>query len=282
MYAPQAAPGHGEMLCSLSGHWMIYQLENGHRMTSDDLLIAYIVIQHYKDRPIPREYLDIGTGLGSVLNLVNWAFHGKLEKSVGIEAQKIHVDLARKTTAINGIDHITTIIHHDLRSLIDGSHDEDFPDTEKFGLITGTPPYFPAANGSLPVNVGRGMCAFELRGGIEVYCRMARRHLREEPSSRFIVTQTSLEIERTLEAARNEGFALVEEWDVHGIEGKPALFSVFVFMLDGFTHDADATVTSVYIRGRDGQFTPIMNQVFRATGKPAAKFEPLCIPKSLE
>ena len=54
------------------------------------------------------------------------------------------------------------------RTVDTGTRTTDTPstrttDTLSFDLVTGTPPYFPSTNGALPMDPGRGQCAFECR-----------------------------------------------------------------------------------------------------------------------
>lgn len=64
------------MLTSLCGRWMIYQIEHGHRTTTDDCALAAIIVQHFKSNhhveKLVERYIDLGTGLSSVLQLVSW------------------------------------------------------------------------------------------------------------------------------------------------------------------------------------------------------------------
>ncbi|KAI8912683.1 hypothetical protein EDD86DRAFT_202038 [Gorgonomyces haynaldii] len=263
------APSNGEMLTALSGHWMIYQLEFGHRMTTDDVLGGYVAIEHMKALKPPKKYLDLGTGLGSVLNLVNWAFHDSIEKSVGVEAQLLHVNLARKTLEFNGISDKVQIVHQDLRHLIE---EDCLYDT--FDLITGTPPYFNITDGTLPHDIGRGMCAFEIRGGVEVYVDVGVKYLASD-ESRLIIVNTSLEIRRTVCYAQSKGLFLLEQLDVHGKEGKPSLFTVFVF---GRSEQAPKR-SHLNVRDLNGQHTPEMDLVHKTIGKPPVRFEPASCPK---
>jgi tRNA1Val (adenine37-N6)-methyltransferase len=266
MYDERIAPKEQEFLSSLCGNWMIYQLEHGHRVTTDDIVAAYVAITN---APSVESYLDIGTGLGSVLTIVNWAFHGRIQRSFGIEAQEIHVELARRTIDINGTN--ATIVHYDLRDMPLSSIKQEFD------LITGTPPYFPTDNGVLPQNLGRGMCAFEIRGGIEVYCKCASLYLKKHSESRFIVAQTSLEIERSEKAGYDVGFEIVKRFDIHGIIGKPSLFSVFVFKWGQSI--SKYPVTTIYVRGSDGQFTKEMKDIYETIGKPPPQYEKSTVPK---
>lgn len=127
------------------------------------------------------------------------------------------------------------------------------------------------------------MCAFELRGGIEVYCKTASINLSRIPSARFIVVNTSLEITRTEIAGSKNGLRVIERWDVHGIITKPRLFSVFVLCWDDLIQEndgRDCIVKKIYIRGEDGQFTSEMKDILKMTGKPPPDHEPFSTPKS--
>ena len=97
-----------------------------------------------------------------------------------------------------------------------------------FDIVTGTPPYFPSKNGALPLDAGRGQCAFECRGGIEAYIRACTLNISSKPFARFIVCQTYLEVRRTEESASVCGMVICKRLDVYGREGQCSpLFCVF-------------------------------------------------------
>ena len=259
-YDPLMKPRLNEILCGLSGKWCIYQHEHGHRVTTDDYCCAAIAVQEMKSKSITA-HLDLGTGLGSVLNLVRWAFND-LQQSTGVEAQVKNAELAKKTIEFNFGSLNADIINCDLREL-------DFMKLGKFDLVTGTPPYFRNHSGSLPVEDGRHMCAFEFRGGIQDYCFLASKLLRDR-DSRFVVANTSLEISRTETCGRDHGLELVRRVDFHGKEGKRSLFSIFVFRLclrnDSNTQDThqeprldspalQPEIESINIRDCNGEYT---------------------------
>ncbi|KAI8916679.1 hypothetical protein DFJ77DRAFT_460846 [Powellomyces hirtus] len=287
------APRPGEMLTSLAGGWMIYQLCDQHRYTTDDVCTAAIALRvvgalaasrEFQSQPTPIKYLDIGTGLGSVLGMVTWgllADHSStthLVRAAGIEAQTTHVQLALRTAAYNGTVPLTTIIHGDLRDLAAGSLvPPDGPNS--YDLVTGTPPYFPTTHGSLPTHPQRGMCSFELRGGIETYMQAAAKALtRDNPEARFVVCQTGREIPRTEHAASEVGFKVVQRWDVYG-RSKDSnsrnfpLFCVFVCSWKGDDGEASYErptypVHLLHVRDETGNFSPMMRQLMFAVGKP--------------
>jgi tRNA1(Val) A37 N6-methylase TrmN6 len=271
MYDEVVKPECGVMLTALSGHWCIYQIEDGHRITTDDVACAAIAIQMTQKYNVNVPvHLDIGCGLGSVLTMVHWALHSSIIQSIGIEAQSIHVELARKTLEFNGITEKCQIYHRDLRDVAMGDLDN-----QKFKLITGTPPYFSLTTGSVPVVAGRGMCAFEFRGGIDLYCKVASFFL--EDDGLFVVTNTTFEASRTVEAGIAVGLHLVEQIDFHGRQGKESLFSVFVFRKK--QHVLEKTHRAIFIRDMNGQYSPQYNELTFLVGKPPPRFEQASIPK---
>lgn len=296
-----------EMLTGLCGHWMIFQFEYGHRMTVDDVCVG--AIASAQDIKI-ETYLDLGTGLGSVLNIVNWTRHGEIKKAFAFEAQEKNYRLAKKTIQYNCINHIVDIMNLDMRTLCDGGEVEAQV-VEKIGkvdLITGTPPYFPLDNKTLPDDVGRGMCAFEIRGGVEVYCEIASKFINK--NGRFVIANGYLQLQRTLKNALEVGFVCRERYDIHGKEDKEPLFAVFCFEYLGldfirsshyshllsealsadditrFDNDAifnqydkeKSIVKRINIRGFDCQFTKEYEELMASIGKPPVTFEIETIP----
>ena len=115
----------------------------------------------------------------------------------------------------------------DLAQYAEGNLDLNDLDL-KFNIVTGTPPYFPSKNGALPLDAGRGQCAFECRGGIEVYIETCSKLMSDHPASRFFVCQTYLEVKRTERSATKNGMKIIKRLDVYGKVGlKDPLFCVF-------------------------------------------------------
>jgi hypothetical protein len=131
---PAFQPRRGETLCSLSGHYMIYQYTKGHRFTTDDVCTAYFAYNEMKEAiignraqnikqnltqnldnntsglsPSPSSsqsssHLDLGCGLGSVLLMLKWKFGDSIKQSIGVEAQGANLDLARRSITYNGLE----------------------------------------------------------------------------------------------------------------------------------------------------------------------------------
>ncbi|ORY53052.1 hypothetical protein BCR33DRAFT_185372 [Rhizoclosmatium globosum] len=265
------------MITALCGHWSIFQLVQGHRYTTDDLSCAAIAILEYttKGLPSPKRHIDIGCGLGSVLLFVKWQFHDSLEMSIGIEAQEKHVELARKSVSVNmgNQDSNDTVIsevrHGDLRSLAEGNLQLlNEAEENSFDLITGTPPYFPVTEGVLPTVQGRGMCSFELRGGVETYCLAAKRCLRKSKEARFVFVQTAIEIKRSERAIWDLGeMEVLERVDFLGSESKKD--PLFVIFVCGWGEKKEMYPTrTIAVRTSDGAYTRKYHDMLVLVGKP--------------
>src|SRR3954464_288340 len=126
----------GESLDALAGHFRIYQLEGGHRYSTDDVLVAW-----YGTAFGPRadRVLELGSGIGSVGMIAAWRLPGA--RFVTVEAQDESIRLARKAAAYNGLDDRYEIRHGDFRdpALLGPG--------ERFDLVLGSPPYFPPGTG---------------------------------------------------------------------------------------------------------------------------------------
>jgi tRNA1(Val) A37 N6-methylase TrmN6 len=180
----------GEQLCNLVGKWRILQRIGSHRWTTDDIVTAYVAASTFvktnnEDEAAIR-YLDLGTGNGSVLQMVTWYLLSKLGiantarrktlQAFGVEARTEAVGLARRSLAFNlgrfeyngkvcsgavlksnkevePMKHDVQIVNGDFRDLIAISNDKEQSQSnpnkdlqmvasQKYDLITGTPPYF--------------------------------------------------------------------------------------------------------------------------------------------
>src|SRR5207248_3005801 len=67
--APEVAPN--ETLDAISGHFRIFQLRDGHRFSTDDVLTAWYGTTW---APSPARVLDLGAGIGSVGMIAAWRF----------------------------------------------------------------------------------------------------------------------------------------------------------------------------------------------------------------
>ena len=121
-----------ETLDAISGHFRLFQLRDGHRFSTDDILTAWYGTSWC---PTARTALDLGSGIGTVGMICAWRLPGA--RFVTVEAQNDSVVLARKSVRYNGLTDRYEIRAGDFRS------PEILSANEKFDLITGSPPYFP-------------------------------------------------------------------------------------------------------------------------------------------
>jgi tRNA1(Val) A37 N6-methylase TrmN6 len=257
---PALAPRAGEDLCWLAGDWRILQRVDGHRWSLDDLVTAHFAARACGDVP-PRRFLDLGCGIGSVLMLVAWRFpdaHG-----VGVEAQEVSVELARRSLAGNGADARCSVRLGDLRD------PSTMPEGTRFDLVTGTPPYLPPGSARASQRVQCAPCRMEERGGIEDYCLAAARAL--APGGCFVACAGGTQRARVEAAARAAGLCLTSSRDVVPREGKAPLLAVHV--LRSAEEVARRCLVApeeppLVVRAADGRWTDEFRALRRDMGMP--------------
>jgi tRNA1(Val) A37 N6-methylase TrmN6 len=153
-------------LDAISGHFRLFQLENGHRFSTDDVLTAWYGTTWC---PTARTALDLGSGIGAVGMIAAWRLPGT--RFVTVEAQEESTRLARKSARWNGVEARYDIRRGDFRE--SGVLRPD----ERFDLVLGSPPYFPPGSGVEGDHPQKIACRFELRGTVADYCAVAARHL---------------------------------------------------------------------------------------------------------
>ena len=204
---------------ALVANWSIYQRENGHKTSTDDVLTAWYAAKNMGLRA-PNRYLDLGCGIGSVLLLTSHALRPQL--SIGIEAQAQSALMAQKTVSQLPTDLSIEVMHSDFRSVIDTKL------RGSFELVTGSPPYFPVGTGTMSKDYQRSACRFELRGGVEAYCVSAAEAMSE--TGTFILVHQTEWNERVLKAAEQAELYLQNQLNVLMREDRDRPFlSVYCF-----------------------------------------------------
>ena len=100
-----------ETLDAISGHFRLFQLRDGHRFSTDDILTAWYGTSWC---PTARTVLDLGSGLGTVGMICACRLPGA--NLVTVEAQAESVALARKSARYNGIADRYEIREGDFRA----------------------------------------------------------------------------------------------------------------------------------------------------------------------
>jgi tRNA1(Val) A37 N6-methylase TrmN6 len=249
----------GETLDAISGHFRIYQLRNGHRFSTDDLLTAW-----YGTTCVPTAAtaLDLGSGIGSVAMMAAWRLSAT--RFVTIEAQAESVRLARKSAAYNGLDARVDIRHGDFREVSTLAADEPFD------LVLGSPPYFPVGTGIEGDHPQKVACRFELRGDIGDYARVAAAHL--APGGVFACVFPEEQRLRAEAAARDASLVVLRRRPVIFREGDVPLVTLFAMMrrrdLSEAWRDRAWVEPPLVIRSADGGVHPEYVAVKLSIGFP--------------
>src|SRR5687768_17152224 len=254
--------GDGETLDSLGGHFRIFQLEKGHRFSTDDILTAW-----YGTSWAPRveTALDTGSGIGTVAMLAAWRLPGA--RFVTVEAQVESVALARKSVEWNGLTERIELRVGDFRD------EQMFSSDEKFDLVLGSPPYFPPGTGIEGDHPQKIACRFELRGDISDYCKAAS--LRVAAGGLFACVfpvNPPEQHQRVREAAAAAGLTIVRWRPVVFREPEPPLIGLFAMMrstdLPDWMRDRTWEEPALTIRDKGGAIHPEYSTVKLSFGFP--------------
>jgi tRNA1Val (adenine37-N6)-methyltransferase len=250
-----------ETLDAISGHFRLFQLRDGHRFSTDDILTAWYGTTWC---PTARTALDLGSGIGTVGMICAWRLPGA--KFVTVEAQSESVVLARKSARYNGIENRYEIREGDFRAL------EIFRADETFDLITGSPPYFPPDAGVKSEHPQKLACRFELRGNIDDYCSTASKHLASGGFFACVFPHEPMQLARLETAAKNSDLVIVRKRPVVFREGDAPLVALFGLMraddLPGWFRGQTWVEPELIIRAHDGKIHPEYSAVKLAIGFP--------------
>lgn len=252
----------GETLDAISGYFRLFQLRNGHRFSTDDVLTAWYGTSWC---PSARAILDLGSGLGTVGMIAAWRLPGS--RLVTVEAQEESVRLARKSSAWNGLDDRCEIRLGDFRDpMVIG-------EAERFDLVLGSPPYFPLGSGIEGDHPQKVACRFEVRGNIADYCLSAARHLAHGGFFGCVFPIDPPEQEaRVREGAAGAGLTVVRRRPVVLREGERPLLGLLGMMrasdLPEWMRDQTWSEPALIIRSRDGSVHPEYSAIKLAFGFP--------------
>lgn len=265
---PPGALGHGpqpeagESLDAISGHFRLFQLVDGHRFSTDDVLTAWYGSTWCATA---RNVLDLGSGIGSVAMIAAWRLPGA--HFVTVEAQARSVRLARKSAQWNGLTQRCEIRRGDFR--VAGVLGPD----ERFDLVLASPPYFPAGSGIHGDHPQKIECRFEMLGDIGDYCAAAARHL--APGGIFACVfpvAPAAQHDRVRGGARAAGLSIVRWRPVTLKEGEAPLLGLFAMVRCTDLPEPQRTRTwaeaPLVIRCRDGSVHPEYSAVKLSFGFP--------------
>jgi tRNA1(Val) A37 N6-methylase TrmN6 len=250
-----------ETLDAISGHFRLFQLRDGHRFSTDDILTAWYGTSW---GPTAQTALDLGSGIGTVGMICAWRLLGT--RFVTVEAQQESVALAIKSARYNGLTNRYEIREGDFRE--PGVLRSD----EKFDLITGSPPYFPQGAGIESDHPQKLACRFELRGTVADYCTVAAKHLALGGFFACVFPFEPAQLDRVRTGAKAAGLIIVRQRPVIFREGEPSLISLFGLMraadLPEWFRSQTWEEPPLTIRKRDGSIHPEYSAVKLAIGFP--------------
>lgn len=250
-----------ETLDAISGHFRLFQLRDGHRFSTDDILTAWYGTSWC---PTAQSALDLGSGIGTVGMICAWRLPGA--KFVTVEAQSDSLTLARKSARYNGLAERYEIRAGDFRDA------SILRPEEKFDLITGSPPYFPQGAGVESEHPQKLACRFELRGTIADYCVTAAKHLASGGFFACVFPVESAQLARVAAGAKAANLVIVRRRPVVFREGDPPLIGLFGLMraedLPEWFRGQTWVEPDLIIRARDGKIHPEYSAVKLAIGFP--------------
>jgi tRNA1(Val) A37 N6-methylase TrmN6 len=250
-----------ESLDAISGHFRLFQLSDGHRFSTDDILTAWYGSSWC---PTARRVLDLGSGIGTVGMICAWRLPGS--RLVTVEAQAESVALARKSACYNGLTDRYEIREGDFRA------PDMFAPGETFDLVTGSPPYFPPDSGIKSEHPQKLACRFELRGTVADYCATAARRLAPGGFFACVFPHEPAQRARVEAGAREAQLVIVRKRPVVFREGDPPLVALFGLMraedLPEWFRGQTWTEPDLIIRTRDGRIHPEYSAVKLAIGFP--------------
>ncbi len=258
--APLVVEPH-ETLDAISGHFRLFQLRDGHRFSTDDILTGWYGTSWC---PTARTALDLGSGIGTVGMICAWRLPGA--RFVTIEAQGESVALARKSARYNGLTDRYEIRAGDFRdaAVLGGE--------ERFDLVTGSPPYFRPDAGVKSEHPQKLACRFELRGTVADYCVAAAQHLAPGGFFACVFPTEAAQLARVEAGAQAAGLVIVRRRPVIFREGEPPLIALFGLMraddLPAWFRDRTWVEPELIIRSRTGEIHPEYSAVKLAIGFP--------------
>jgi tRNA1(Val) A37 N6-methylase TrmN6 len=252
----------GESLDALCGDLRLFQLKNGHRFSTDDVLTGWCGTTWC---PAARTILDLGSGIGTVATIAAWRCPAA--RVVTIEAQAESVRLARKSAAYNELTARMEIREGDFRdTTVLGAG-------ERFDLVLGSPPYFPAEAGVHGDHPQKIACRFELKGDIGDYCQVAARQLDWGGVFACVFpVRPKEQLDRVKAAANAHELTIVRWRPVILKEGEEPLLGLFAMTRADHLPVWFRTETWIepplVIRSRDGSVHPEYRAVKLAFGFP--------------
>jgi tRNA1(Val) A37 N6-methylase TrmN6 len=284
--APLQVEPH-ETLDALSGHFRLFQLREGHRFSTDDILTAWYGTSWC---PTARTALDLGSGIGTVGMVCAWRLPGA--RFVTVEAQPESVALARKSARYNGLSdryeipggrfsrgarernpgRLNPTPTKNSRTRLSALLLKRFARRRAIRAHHRQPPYFPPDTG-VKSEHPQLACRFELRGTVADCCATVAKHLLPGGFFACVFPNEAAQLARMESGARDAGLVIVRKRPVVFSEGEPprsvALFGLMrADDLPDWFRGQTWEEPPLIIRTRDGKIHPEYSAVKLAIGFP--------------
>jgi tRNA1Val (adenine37-N6)-methyltransferase len=236
---------------ALSGDFRMFQLKNGHRFSTDDVIVAW-----YGTSFAPRlgRILELGSGMGTVGMVAAWRLpHAQF---VTLEAQEKSYALAQANLKRNGLTDRFEARFGDLRDAT------KLEDAGLFDLILTSPPYFPPGSGVLGDHSQKIDCRFEMRGDVRDYLAAGARHC--APGGVLVTVFPHPQRDRLLAACEETGWSCIRRRAVIPREGEAPLLDLFLL---GRTQDLPAS----FVSGGGYEEAPLL--IRDRAGKPSREYQ---------
>ncbi|MNY28467.1 tRNA1(Val) (adenine(37)-N6)-methyltransferase [compost metagenome] len=135
-----------------------------------------------------------------------------------------------------------------------------------FELVTGSPPYWDQADGTVSDAPQKGPCRFEFRGGVEAYCEAASATL--APGGVFVVVFDGRQTARLERAAEAAGLDILRLREVVSREGDPPLIVLAAMARSGEAPGPRQDEPRLLLRDAEGKRTDAFRALRETMGLP--------------
>lgn len=235
-------------LCELfDGKLKIYQKRQGYRFSVDSILFAAFAQQR-----VSGHVADLGTGSGILPIMLSKT--ATVKHITGIEVQAELAHLAQKNVALNRCENQVTIVHADIRTII-----QLFP-AGSFDTVISNPPFYPAQSGRINPNPQKAISRHELFGTLSDFLRIARYLL--SGAGKFLAIYPSARVVDLLGEMRTFGIEPKTLQFIHPKCDEPAN----LLLVEGVKGAGkEATVLApLILYNASGHYTEQVHQIFSA------------------
>lgn len=240
-------PRQDETLDGLfGGRLKILQKRSGYRFSMDPILLVYFA------RPLGGgRVLDLGSGCG-VIPLILGA-RGDAVEALGIEMQEELVEMALRSSRLNGLEDRVRFLRGDLRRI-----QEIFP-PQSFHHVLSNPPYHDPTEGRVSPDRSKALARQEGGASVKDVVKAARYVLGTK--GRLWLTYPPSRLNHLLETLVEEGFSPKTLRFVHGRLDLPARMTLVEAVRGGKGGLRVLAPLILYTHGR--QCTEELEEVYR-------------------